>query len=62
MITIIIASLAVIAIVFLLQQLIKSYPNNSIFKDLRDLFVIMLALGITLLILFIGFRLLKFIL
>jgi len=45
-----------------LQQLIKSYPNNNIFKALRDLFVIMLALGITVLILFIGFRLLRFIL
>jgi hypothetical protein len=62
MITIIIASLSLIAIVFLLQQLIKSYPNNNIFKALRDLFVIMLALGITVLILFIAFRLLRFIL
>ena len=62
MITILIASLAVIAIVFLLQQLIKSYPDNNIIRALRDLFVIMLALGITVAIIFIGFRLLRFVL
>ena len=62
MITILIASLAVIAIVFLLQQLIKSYPKNNILRALRDLFVIMLALGITVAIIFIGFRLLRFVL
>ena len=62
MITILIASLAVIAIVFLLQQLIKSYPVNNILRALRDLFVIMLALGITVAIIFIGFRLLRFVL
>mgnify|MGYP003331972285 FL=1 len=62
MITILIASLAVIAIVFLLQQLIKSYPDNSILRALRDLFVIMLALGITVAIIYIGFRLLRFVL
>ena len=62
MITILIASLAVIAIVFLLQQLINSYPDNNILRALRDLFVIMLALGITVAIIFIGFRLLRFVL
>ena len=62
MITILIASLAVIAIVFLLQQLIKSYPDNNILRALRDLSVIMLALGITVAIIFIGFRLLRFVL
>ncbi|MEK9649763.1 MAG: hypothetical protein VW146_02310 [Gammaproteobacteria bacterium] len=62
MITIIIAFLAVVAVIFLLHQLIRSYPNNNVLRALRDLLTVTLALAITVAIIFIGFRLLRFIL
>ena len=57
MINIIILFLSIIAIIFLLQQLIKAKRSGRFTETIRDLFVVILALAMTLGIFYIIFRL-----
>ncbi|RZO17738.1 MAG: hypothetical protein EVB00_02005 [SAR86 cluster bacterium] len=57
MINIIILFLSIIAIIFLLQQLIKAKRSGRFIETIRDLFVVILALAMTLGIFYIIFRL-----
>ena len=57
MINIIILFLSIIAIVFLLQQLLKAKRSGRFIQIIRDLFVIILALAMTTAIFYIIFRL-----
>jgi hypothetical protein len=56
MINIIILFLSIIAIVFLLQQLLKAKRSGRFIQIIRDLFVIILALAMTTAIFYIIFR------
>ena len=47
MITLIILFLSIIALLFLVQQLLKYSPEGKFLKSLRDLLLIVLALGIS---------------
>ena len=57
MINIVILFLSIIAIVFLLQQLLKAKKSGRFIQIIRDLFVIILALAMTTAIFYIIFRL-----
>ena len=57
MINIVILLLSIIAIVFLLQQLLKAKKSGRFIQIIRDLFVIILALAMTTAIFYIIFRL-----
>ena len=57
MINIVILFLSIIAIVFLLQQLLKAKRSGRFIQIIRDLFVIILALAMTTAIFYIIFRL-----
>ena len=60
MITLIILFLSIVALLFLVQQLLKNSPEGKFLKSLRDLLLIVLALGITTGIFYVGFRLIRF--
>jgi ABC-type branched-subunit amino acid transport system permease subunit len=60
MITLIILFLSIIALLFLLQQLLKNSPEGKFLKSLRDLLLIVLALGISTGVFYVGFRLIRF--
>ena len=60
MITLIILSLSIVALLFLVQQLLKNSPEGKFLKSLRDLLLIVLALGITTGVFYVGFRLIRF--
>jgi ABC-type branched-subunit amino acid transport system permease subunit len=60
MITLIILSLSIIALLFLVQQLLKNSPEGKFLKSLRDLLLIVLALGISTGVFYVGFRLIRF--
>jgi len=60
MITLIILFLSIIALLFLVQQLLKNSPEGKFLKSLRDLLLIVLALGITTGVFYVGFRLIRF--
>ena len=60
MITLIILFLSIIALLFLVQQLLKNSPEGKFLKSVRDLLLIVLALGITTGVFYVGFRLIRF--
>jgi len=60
MITLIILFLSIIALLFLVQQLLKNSPEGKFLKSLRDLILIVLALGISIGVFYVGFRLIRF--
>ena len=60
MITLIILFLSIIALLFLVQQLLKTSPEGKFLKSLRDLLLIVLALGISTGVFYVGFRLIRF--
>ena len=60
MITLLILFLTIIALLFLVQQLLKNTPEGKFLKSLRDLLVIVLALGICAAEFYVGFRLFRF--
>ena len=60
MITLIILFLSIVALLFLVQQLLKNSPEGKFLKSLRDLLLIVLALGITSGVFYVGFRLIRF--
>ena len=62
MITLIILFLSIIALLFLVQQLLKNSPEGKFLKSLRDLLLIVLALGISTGVFYVGFRLVRFLL
>ena len=60
MVTLLILFLAIIALLFLVQQLLKNSPEGKFLKSLRDLLLIVLALGISTGVFYVGFRLIRF--
>ena len=60
MITLIILFLSIIALLFLVQQLLKNSPEGQFLKSIRDLLIIVLALGISVGVFYVGFRLFRF--
>ena len=60
MITLIILFLSIIALLFLVQQLLKNSPEGQFLKSIRDLLLIVLALGISMGVFYVGFRLIRF--
>jgi ABC-type branched-subunit amino acid transport system permease subunit len=60
MITLIILFLSIVALLFLVQQLLKNSPEGKFLKSLRDLLLIVLALGMTTGVFYVGFRLIRF--
>jgi ABC-type branched-subunit amino acid transport system permease subunit len=60
MITLLILFLSIVALLFLVQQLLKNSPEGKFLKSLRDLLLIVLALGITTGVFYVGFRLIRF--
>ena len=60
MITLIILFLSIIALLFLVQQLLKNSPEGKFLKSIRDLLLIVLALGISTGVFYVGFRLIRF--
>ena len=60
MITLLILFLSIVALLFLVQQLLKNSPEGKFLKSLRDLLLIILALGITTGVFYVGFRLIRF--
>tara|TARA_B100000029_G_scaffold515716_1_gene624163 strand:- start:8825 stop:9013 length:189 start_codon:yes stop_codon:yes gene_type:complete len=59
MVRLTIAILTTIAIFFLVNNLLKGNKGNSFLKLLRDFLVVILALGLTVLVVFITLRLLR---
>ena len=60
MITLLILFLSIIALLFFVQQLLKNSPEGKYLKSLRDLLLIVLALGISSGVFYVGFRLIRF--
>ena len=60
MITLLILFLSIVALLFLVQQLLKNSPEGKFLKSVRDLLLIVLALGITSGVFYVGFRLIRF--
>ena len=60
MVTLLILFLAIIALLFLVQQLLKNSPEGKFLKSIRDLLLIVLALGISSGVFYVGFRLIRF--
>jgi len=58
--TLIILFLSIIALLFLVQQLLKNSPEGQFLKSIRDLLIIVLALGISVGVFYVGFRLFRF--
>ena len=62
MTTLIIALLSIVALLFLVQQLLSNSPDGKILKSARDLLVIVLALSISIGVFYVGFRMVRFLL
>jgi len=60
MITLLILFLSIVALLFLVQQLLKNSPEGQFLKSIRDLLLIVLALGISMGVFYVGFRLIRF--
>ena len=59
MITLIIASLTLVAILFLVTQLLKANKNNTFLNLVKDFLVVTLSLGLTVLVIFVAWRLFR---
>lgn len=62
MMPLIILFLSIVALLFLVQQLLNSSPEGQFLKSLRDLLAIILALGISIGVFYVGFRMIRFLL
>ena len=60
MVTLLILFLSIIALLFLVQQLLKNSPEGKFLISIRDLLLIVLALGISSGVFYVGFRLMRF--
>ncbi|MDA9965667.1 hypothetical protein OAP37_01265 [Gammaproteobacteria bacterium] len=60
MITLIIAFLSIVALLFLVQQLLSNSPDGKFLKSIRDLLVIILALSMSIGVFYVGLRLFRF--
>ena len=60
MVTLLILFLSIIALLFLVQQLLKNSPEGKFLISIRDLLLIVLALGISSGVFYVGFRLIRF--
>jgi len=60
MITLVILFLSITALLFLVQQLLQKSPEGQFLKSVRDLLVMVLALGISVGVFYVGFRLIRF--
>jgi hypothetical protein len=56
------ALLSIVALLFLVQQLLSNAPDGKMLKSIRDLLVIILALSISIGVFYVGFRLVRFLL
>lgn len=59
MITLIIATLTLVAILFLVTQLLKANKNNTFLNRVKDFLVVTLSLGLTVLVIFVAWRLFR---
>jgi hypothetical protein len=59
MITLIIATITLVAILFLVAQLIKANKNNTFLNLIKDFLVVTLSLGLTVLVIFVAWRLFR---
>ena len=59
MITLIIATLTLVAILFLVTQLLKANKNNTFLNLVKDFLVVTLCLGLTVLVIFVAWRLFR---
>ncbi len=59
MITLIIATLTLVAILFLVTQLLKANKNNTFLNLIKDFLVVTLSLGLTVLVIFVAWRLFR---
>ena len=59
MITLIIAKLTLAAILFLVTQLLKANKNNTFLNLVKDFLVVTLSLGLTVLVIFVAWRLFR---
>ena len=60
MLTLIILFLSIVALLFLVQQLLSNSPDGKFLKSIRDLLVIILALSMSIGVFYVGFRLFRF--
>ena len=59
MITLIIATLTLVAILFLVTQLLKANKNNTFLNLVKDFLVVTLSLGLTVIVIFVSWRLFR---
>ena len=59
MITLIIATLTLVAILFLVTQLLKANKNNTFLNLVKDFLVVTLSHGLTVLVIFVAWRLFR---
>ena len=59
MIILIISILTMIALLFLVVQLLKVNQTSGFLKILRDLMIVILSLGLTFLVFYVGYRLMR---
>ena len=59
MITLTIATLTLVAILFLVTQLLKANKNNTFLNLVKDFLVVTLSLGLTVLVIFVAWRLFR---
>ena len=59
MITLIIATLTLVAILFLVNQLLKANKNNNFLNLVKDFLVVTLSRGLTVLVIFVAWRLFR---
>ena len=59
MITLIIAILTLVAILFLVTQLLKANKNNTFLNLVKDFLVVTLSLGLTVIVIFVAWRLFR---
>ena len=59
MITLIIATLTLVAILFLVTQLLKANKNNTFLNLIKDFLVVTHSLGLTVLVIFVAWRLFR---
>ncbi|MBT87469.1 MAG: hypothetical protein CMD55_02210 [Gammaproteobacteria bacterium] len=58
----IILFLSIVALLFLVQQLLKNSPDGPILSTIRDLLLIILTLSISIGVFYVGFRLIRYLL
>ena len=59
MITLIIATLTLVAILFLVTKLLKANKTNTFLNLVKDFLVVTLSLGLTVLVIFVAWRLFR---